>query len=198
MKSQVLALATVAALTALPAAAGIVSYSSTLLPEAFGATGSGWVQVVFDDITNDLSIEASFIGLSGITTAAHIHCCVPTAGFGTISVAVTPGTLPGFPLSVMAGSYDATIDLDQASSFTAGFISNFGGGTLAGARAALLQGLDTGTAYFNVHTLAFPGGEVRGFLAPDAVTTPVPEPSTCALVLLGLAGIGAVARRQRH
>jgi len=196
MKSHVLALAAAAALSTLPAAAATFSYSSVLAPEVPGATGSGTVQVVYDDFTNDLSISTSFGGLSGITTVAHIHCCVPVAGVGTIGVAVTPSTLPGFPVGVSAGSYSATIDLDQASSFTAGFITNFGGGTLAGASAALLAGLNTGTAYFNVHSNTFPGGEIRGFLAPDSVTTPVPEPSTYALMLLGLAAVGAVARRR--
>ena len=42
----------------------------------------------------------------------------------------------------------------------------------------------TGQAYFNIHTVNFGGGEIRGFLI-----TPVPEPGT--LVLTGLAALGA-------
>lgn len=192
MKSHVLALATVAALSAGSVAAGTFSYTSTLSPEVPGATGSGWVDLVYNDVSFDLSITTSFSGLSGPTTVAHIHCCVLVPGAGTAGVAVTPGTLPGFPAGVTSGSYSTSVNLDLSSSFTSAFVNNFGGGTLTGARDALLAGFDTGTAYFNVHTTAFPGGEIRGFLQP------VPEPSTYALMLLGLAAVGAVARRSRH
>ena len=40
------------------------------------------------------------------------------------------------------------------------------------------------TAYFNIHTIQFPGGEIRGFL--HAVQS-VPEPGSLVLLGLGLA-----------
>ena len=181
-------LAATLSLTSSLASATVYTYAADLGPEAQGATGSGIVKLKFDDATNDLSIYAGFAGLSGVTTVAHIHCCTSTAGSGTIGVAVTPGTLPGFPVGVSAESYSALIDLDLASSFTSGFINNFGGGTVAGARTALFAGLDSGTAYFNIHTNAFPGGEIRAF--PERV----PEPAS---LLLGAIGIGALVLTQR-
>ncbi|OYW28321.1 MAG: hypothetical protein B7Z51_08260, partial [Methyloversatilis sp. 12-65-5] len=48
---------------------------------------------------------------------------------------------------------------------------------------------DDGKAYLNLHSSEFPGGEIRGFLAP------VPEPETYALMLAGLGLIGWAARR---
>ena len=170
------------------ASATVYTYAADLGPEAPGATGSGIVKLKFDDATNDLSIYAGFAGLSGVTTVAHIHCCTAAAGTGTVGVAVTPGTLPGFPGGVSAGAYSALIDLDLATSFTAAFVNNFGGGTVAGARTALFAGLDAGTAYFNIHTNAFPGGEIRAF--PERV----PEPAS---LLLGAIGIGALVLTQR-
>jgi len=186
-----IALATLVIAT-LPVAEAATTYRATLSPEAVGATGSGTVQVIYDAAAQTLSIDSSFSGLSGTTTVAHIHCCVATPGVSTVGVAVTPGTLPGFPNGVSSGSYSSgALDLMQSTTFTAGFVTSFGGGTLAGAEAALVAGMDAGTAYFNVHSTTFGGGEIRGFLAP------IPEPSTYALMALGLAAVGAVARRRR-
>lgn len=163
-------------------------FHTTLGPEVAGATGSGTATLVFESTTNKLSFDVDWTGLSGLTTVAHIHCCVPTAGSGTVGVAVTPGTLPGFPGGVSSGSYDAEVDLGLTSSFTAAFVNNFGGGTVDGARARLLQGMTDGTAYFNIHTNRFPGGEIRGFLA-------VPEPASLALAAFGVVGLLASRRR---
>ena len=62
------------------------------------------------------------------------------------------------------------------------------GGTAAGAEAALGAGLAAGRSYLNIHTSAFPGGEIRGFL--------IPEPASLALFGLGFAGLAAARRRQ--
>jgi hypothetical protein len=160
-------------------------------PEAPNATGSGSATFVLSP--TELSISASWSGLSGTTAVAHIHCCTATPGTGTVGVAVTPGTLIGFPAGVTSGTYDFTVDLTTSTSFTAGFITNFGGGTVDGARLALGQGFADGSAYFNIHTTTFPGGEIRGFIEP----VPVPEPGGAALVGVALlAFVIPVARRR--
>lgn len=166
------------------------NWFATLGPEVNGATGTG--QAAFSLNGSLLSISASWSGLTGTTTVAHIHCCTAQPGAGTIGVAVTPGTLPGFPVGVTAGSYATVIDLSVATNWTTGFVNNFGGGTLAGAQAALISGFENDRAYFNIHSTAFPGGEIRGFIAP------VPEPATLPLLGVSLLALGAVARRRRH
>lgn len=165
-----------------------IVFTTNLAPEVAGSSGTGFATVVFDSTAHTLEVEASFSDLTGTTTVAHIHCCVDPPG--TVGVATYPGTFPGFPMGVTSGVYvSPTIDLTLASSYTAGFLNNFGGGTVAGAEAALLAGLLDGKAYFNIHTSFAPGGEIRGFLAP------VPEPA--ALLLLA-AGFGAAAARRRR
>jgi hypothetical protein len=109
---------------------------------------------------------------------------------GTAGVAVTPGTLPGFPVGLQAGTYSTVLDLTLPTTYTDAFRNTLGGGTAAGAELALLNGLQSRTAYFNIHTTAFPGGELRGFLAP------IPEPESWALMLFGFGAVGAAMRRR--
>ena len=154
------------------------------------STGSGFVTVGFDAIANTLSINASFSGLTGIDTAAHIHCCV--APPANAAVATETPSFIGFPLGVTSGTYNQLFDLTQVSSFSSGFITSQGG-TVASAEAALAAGLASGEAYFDIHSNIYPGGEIRGFLVPQ-----VPEPEIYVMMLFGIGLLGLTARRRKN
>src|SRR5262245_61621064 len=58
--------------------------------------GSGTATVILDATAQTIQISATFAGLLGNTTMAHIHCCAP---LGTnAGVATVPPALPDFPL----------------------------------------------------------------------------------------------------
>jgi hypothetical protein len=176
-----------------PSTLAAQSWFAQLGPETAGATGTGYATFsLIGPARTTLAISASWSGLSGPTTVAHIHCCTAVAETGTVGVAVTPGTLPGFPTGLMMGSYSATIDLTDPASYTTSFFNNFGGGTAPMAQKALTDAFGTGQAYFNIHTTAFPPGEIRGFIQP------VPEPASALLLTTGLVLLGAAARRRQR
>jgi hypothetical protein len=146
---------------------------------------SGFTSVLIDD--NLMTVHVDWNGLiGGPASAAHIHCCTP---LGTnIGVAVGFG---GFPATT-SGVFERTFNLLDSSIYTSGFLSAFGGGTAAGARMALIAGLDAGLAYSNIHNSQFPGGEIRANL------TRVDEPAMAWLLMAGCGAFVAMRRRTRH
>ncbi len=125
--------------------------------------GTGFVTITIDLDLFTMRVEAEFQDLEGTVTAAHIHAPTVTPLTGTAGVATQTPSFSGFPTGVTSGSYDHTFDLAQASSYNPAFISA-NGGTVSTASNAFFAALEEGRAYFNIHSSAFPGGEIRGFL----------------------------------
>lgn len=191
-RSLLMATAAAALLFASPAGATTYVFTGALsgdqeAPIPVLTPGTGFAKVTIDDLLDTMRVEANFSGLLGPTAAAHIHCCAPIGS--TAGVATTTPTFTGFPGGVTSGTYDHTFDMTLASSYNAGFVTA-NGGTVPGAFAALFAGLQTGDAYFNIHTTSFPPGEIRGQLSY------VPEPGTWALMIAGFGMAGAALRRR--
>lgn len=177
-----------------PASAALRVFSGTfsgtqeVAPNA--SPGGGIVVVTWDNVAMTIRIQTTFSGLLAPATAAHLHCCA-AVGASAIPATMVP-TLSGFPLGVTSGSSDTPtpLDLFAASTYNPAFIAA-NGGTANLARIALVSGLRSNRAYFNIHTSAFPGGEIRAQL------TAVPEPATWGMMILGFALLGKALRARR-
>ncbi len=95
--------------------------------------GTGRGLVRYDDVTHELAWNISYAGLTGPATAAHFHGpAAPGEAAGVVVPIKSAAPLP----SQLVGS--ATLTPEQA------------------------QALEDGKLYFNVHTEANKGGELRG------------------------------------
>ena len=101
-----------------------------------GRTGSGSGIFTFDPVAETLALHIHFAGLSDEELAAHIHGpAVPGIGATVL-----------YPLALGNPKLE-TLELVDLPSYTV---------------AAQIQDLLNGLWYANVHSLPFPGGEIRG------------------------------------
>jgi hypothetical protein len=151
------------------------------------SAGTGFATVGYNNTAHTLQVDVVFSGLTGLTTASHIHCCTTDPGAGNAGVATTVPTFTDFPLNVTAGTYSHLFDLTLASSWNPAFITSTG--SISAAEASLASGLASDKTYLNIHTTTSPGGEIRGFLLPT------PEPATG--LLTAAAGLGLLLLRRK-
>jgi hypothetical protein len=151
-----------------------------------GSPGSSVASFEIDDMI--LRAEVPFRDLSSPTISAHIHCCTVDAFRGVAPIAI-PFT--DFPLGVTAGDYSQSFDLGDAAIYDPAFLAA-NGGTPQLASGALIEAFNGNQAYVNIHSVAYPAGEIRGF----AVTAPIPEPATWGMMGIGLGVLTLLARRR--
>jgi hypothetical protein len=133
-----------------------VTYKATLTgaaerPTPVSSPGSGEFTGIYDPNTGLMSYTVSFRNLGAPSTLSHIHCC------GTIDQAV--GVLINFQTSgnvlftpgPTTQTYNGAILLTAANAISA---------TING--DSLRKLFDGGLSYVNVHSTAFPSGEIRG------------------------------------
>lgn len=182
-----LAVAAVAAATTVASAHELVFTTTLSGPNEAppnSSLGTGFSTVTIDLDLATMRIEASFSGLTGNATVCHIHGLTALPFAGTAGVMTPTPSFPGFPHGGTFGTYDHTLDLTVASSYNAAFVT--ASGSVSNAMNRLIQSLEESRGYLNIHTTAFPGGEIRGFY--------VPAPGAGVL----LAGAGLLATRRRR
>ena len=118
------------------------------------STGTGHGTVTFNAAAETLTVVLTFSDLTspteippGVPGAAHIH-------FGTPGVE-GPILFPflNFPTGVTSGSYSTILTAANLMPASADGINTF---------ADAVSAIEAGHTYFNIHTVAFPGGEIRG------------------------------------
>jgi hypothetical protein len=163
---------------------------------ANNSPGTGFASVVLDPTAETIQVNVTFAGLTTPDAAAHIHCCLPSPfALVNVGVATTVPAFPGFPLGVTSGDYHSAVLslLDPGTYNTTpntGFLAMFGGDVTLAA-AALVAGIENSETYLNIHTTAFPGGEIRGFLVA------APEPTSLVILASAVLGFGFARRRSR-
>jgi hypothetical protein len=136
------------------ARAKLSGFQETPVPKLSDGTGT------FTATINgaSLSYKLTFSGLSSPAIAAHIHFGQPGVTGGIVFGLCGFGTTPACPPN--GGTVTGTVTAADIPGIPS---QNLKAGDFAGA----VRILESGTAYANVHSVNFPGGEIRGPVKTD-------------------------------
>ena len=141
--------------------ARLISYDEV---PALSNTGEGTINLLIDSSDTSFDFELTYSGISGTgATQSHIHIGQKGVNGGVTVFFCTNlnNGPPGTQACPANGSVTGTIT-------AADVIGPAGQGVGAGEFAEVLKAIRGGVVYANVHSVTFPGGEIRGQLAPGA------------------------------
>jgi CHRD domain len=129
-------------------------------PSALSTTGTGSVQVRIDDNNQELSYELTFGNLEAPALQSHIHFGNRSQSGGiSVFLCTNLGNGPAGTPACPSGGGTVSGTLSAAD-----VVGPAAQGIAPGEFAELVAAIRNGTAYANVHSQKYPGGEVRGQL----------------------------------
>jgi len=131
-------------------------YQETPLP--LSTTGSGKFNAHISRFQDRIEYKLSYRELEAPITQAHIHFGHEKGAAGGISVFLCTNLGNGPAGTQACPAQPATI---SGTIRPADVIGPTGQGIEAGAYQELLDAIDAGVTYVNVHTTKYPGGEIR-------------------------------------
>jgi len=141
------------------AAGSMTGYAET--PAAINSAGSGEFFIHVHPDRTALDYELRYRGLTGVTQS-HIHFGRPGVS-GSIVLYLCSNLAPpaGVPVPQSCPTSEAIL---TGTLTAANIVAQDTPGIAAGDAgfAAILNAIQDGSTYANVHTAAFPGGEIRG------------------------------------
>ena len=122
------------------------------------SAGTATLDLQLDRNSQTLTYTLEFSGLSTDVTQSHIHFGKRHVGGGVMvffcsNLGNGPAGTPACPAG--GGTVTGTVG-------AAGVVGPAGQGVTAGDFNAVIEALDSNTAYANIHTTKFPAGEIRG------------------------------------
>jgi CHRD domain-containing protein len=123
---------------------------------AINTTGAASLKATVNSAGTVLTYTLTYQGLSGPAGAAHIHFGQPGVNGAVVLWLCGGGGKPACPAAGVA--ITGTVNAGDVAALP-GVAAQ---GMVAGDLASVLKAMRAGVAYANIHTAAFPGGEIRG------------------------------------
>ncbi len=136
----------------------VLDDQDAFVPGGTGSGAQGRMEADFDEGLSVLRVNLRVVELGNAFSAAHFHCARPGENGPIVFGLVNPGPLAFDGQDIRGTLSNADYTGEDCSEVIGRPVNNL---------AALALAMRDGLIYANVHTDAFPMGEIRGQMLPD-------------------------------